>query len=376
MPKPLLAGLAGALPFWASLILLPLAWVSAIHGGWTVVLVPLGSWGLFSLLDAIGGLHLGNADVETPEEDLFWHRAITVIWAPAQLVTVFGALGYMVRSGHLETWEMVVNAFGLGILMGAVGIVYAHELMHQRSQFERWLGDVLLAMAQYGHFRSEHLIVHHRHVGTPRDAVTARYNESFNRFFFRVLPQSLRSAWRAEAERLRRKALPLWDRSNPFWRYATLQLLFVLAAVVVGGWTGLGLYLFAALTAIWQLELVNYMEHYGLTRKHLGGGKYEHVRPHHSWNASHRATNWLLINLQRHSDHHARPDRRFPLLQTYGGHEAPQLPFGYAVMGILALVPPLWRRRMNPLVRQWRKTFYPEITDWRAYTSASHPLPR
>jgi alkane 1-monooxygenase len=253
----------------------------------------------------------------------------------------------------------------MGILSGTIGIVYAHELMHQKNRWERWLGDILMAMALYGHFRSEHLLVHHRHVGTPRDAVTARYNEGFHRFFLRVLPECLASAFRAEREMLARKGLPWWDRSNPFWRYATLSSGFVLLSLLIGGWAGVGLFLFQALVAVWQLELVNYVEHYGLTRKPLGNGRYEPVRPCHSWNAAHRASNWLLINLQRHADHHAKPDRRFPLLQNHGPAEAPQLPFGYPVMTLMALVPPLWRRVMNPRVRKWRAMFYPEITDWR-----------
>ena len=149
----------------------------------------------------------------------------------------------------------------------------------------------------------------------------------------------------------------------------------MILALTVGGLSGLALYLFSAFIAIWQLELGNYVEHYGLTRKHLGNGKYEHQQLHHSWNASHRASNWLLINLQRHSDHHVRPDRRFPILQTYGADQAPQLPFGYPVMTALAMVPPLWRRRMNPRVRAWRKQHYPEITDWSAYNNATNPHP-
>ena len=118
------------------------------------------------------------------------------------------------------------------------------------------------------------------------------------------------------------------------------------------------------------------MEHYGLTRKHLGEGKYEHVRPHHSWNAAHKASNWLLINLQRHSDHHYRPDRRFPLLQNYTPSDAPQLPYGYPVMTVAAMIPPLWRRVMNPRVRRWRQMYYPEITDWSSYNKAKTPMPR
>ncbi|MEP5088134.1 MAG: fatty acid desaturase, partial [Paracoccaceae bacterium] len=128
----------------------------------------------------------------------------------------------------------------------------------------------------------------------------------------------------------------------------------------------LGLFLVQAGVAIWQLELVNYIEHYGLTRKCLSVGKYEHVKPHHSWNAPYKASNWLLINLQRHSDHHYKPDRRFPLLQNYTKAEAPQLPYGYPMMTMAAMVPPVWRNMMNPRVRRWREMYYPEITDWSA----------
>ena len=155
-----------------------------------------------------------------------------------------------------------------------------------------------------------------------------------------------------------------WSLRNPFWRYAALQSAWGGVALLLGGIEGLLLLLVCAATAIWQLELVNYVEHYGLTREHLGDGKYEIAKPRHSWNSAQRASNWLLINLQRHSDHHYKPDRRFPLLQTYGPDEAPQLPHGYGLMTILALVPPLWFRTMNPRVRAWRKRFYPDVTNW------------
>jgi alkane 1-monooxygenase len=350
-------------------------WVSAISGGWTVILVPLGSWVLFSVLDVAFGLTQSGLDTDTPDDDLFLYRLITWVWGPLQVVSVFGVIAYLVRSDH-ALWEMIAVAGGLGVAAGAVGIVYAHELMHQNARFERWLGDLLMTSVQYGHFRSEHLLVHHRYVGTPRDAVTARYNEGFHRFFRRVLRRCPRSAWEAEAAKLERAKQPVWDLRNPFWRYGVLQVLFLGLAFWVGGLLGLALYLVHAGVAIWQLELVNYIEHYGLTRRHLGEGKYEHVQPRHSWNASHRATNWLLINLQRHSDHHYKPDRRYPLLQTYGAQEAPQLPFGYGVMGFVAMIPPLWRRRMNPRVRAWRKLHYPDIEDWTPYKTGALPMPR
>ena len=374
IPAPDMSSLSRALPFWLSLVMVPLAVIGATVGGWTVALLPLFSWGLFSLLDALKGVNPANADPATPEAGLFWYRLITLIWFPVQFVLVFGLIWYVTHSGHLDRGERIGLFFGMGVVSGTIGIVYSHELMHQKSKLERWLADLLLASVLYSHFRSEHLRVHHLHVGTPRDPVTARYNEGFHRFFPRVLRQSLRSSWQAEAAMLARRGLPALHRSNPFWRYWALQTGFLLLAFALGGWIGLGLFVWQAFVAIWQLELVNYIEHYGLTRRHLGGGKYEHVLPRHSWNSDYRASNWLLINLARHSDHHFKPDRRFPLLQTYGEGEAPQLPYGYPVMTALAMVPPLWKRVMNGRVKAWRKRHYPDISDWKAYNKGLTPV--
>lgn len=365
-----------ALPFWGSLALVPVVAFAAWSGGWAFLLVPLTTWVLFSILDAIGGLDLSNPDPDTSENDLFWHRLLTLVWPVVQALMIFGTIGFMVSSGTLSAPEMLGVAFGIGVITGTIGIVYAHELMHQTNRTERLLGDLLMTMALYGHFRSEHLLVHHRYVGTPRDPVTARYDESFFSFFPRVLSQCLLSAWTAEKALLARKGRPVTDLANPFWRYAGLSTAWIALAYIVGGLLGVALFAFQAFVAIWQLELVNYVEHYGLTRKHLGNGKYEPTRPHHSWNASQFASNRLLINLQRHSDHHYKPNRRFPLLQTYGEDEAPQLPYGYPVMTTLAMIPFLWRRRMNPRVKAWRAKFYPEIEDWQPYAEGANPMPR
>ncbi|TCO73283.1 alkane 1-monooxygenase [Rhodovulum euryhalinum] len=367
--------LRSALPFWMSLGMIPLALIGAAFGGWTLILLPLYGWLSVTVLDAVLGLNETNPDPDTPESDLFWHRLITLIWFPIQFATIFGLLWWVTHTDHLSPSETVALFFGVGVISGTVGIVYAHELLHQRTRLERWLGDLLLASVLYSHFRTEHLLVHHPHVGTPRDGVTARYNEGFHRYFWRVLRTGLPSAWRAERLMLARAGRPVWHRSNPFWRYGALQLAMAALALWIGGLAGLGLLAWQAFIAIWQLELTNYVEHYGLTRRYLGDGKYEHVQPHHSWNAAHTASNWLLINLQRHSDHHFKPQRRFPLLQTYAEDKAPQLPLGYPAMTALAMIPPLWRRRMNPRVRAWRRKYYPGVRDWTPYREASLPWP-
>ncbi|SPH22996.1 Alkane 1-monooxygenase 2 [Ascidiaceihabitans donghaensis] len=376
LPAAELSKLTRALPFAISLALIPLAWIGAFYGGWTVVLLPLVTWYMFSFLDAAIGLNTENGDLDATDDDLFWYSAITIAWVPLQFLTLFGMIWYVAPAEHLSSLEKVVLFFGVGVITGTVGINYSHELMHQKNKLERFMGDALLAMVLYSHFRSEHLLVHHRYVATPKDPVTARWNESFYRFYPRVLRQSLLSAWNAEKGMLARKDLPWSDRSNPFFKYWAMQGGCIGLAVILGGWTGLALFLIQASVAIWQLELVNYVEHYGLTRKHLGDGKYEHVHPHHSWNAAHKASNWLLINLQRHSDHHYKPDRRFPVLQNYTDAQAPQLPYGYPVMTVAAMFPPLWRKVMHPRVRKWREMYYPEITDWKPYNKAQNPLPR
>ncbi|MGR3390841.1 alkane 1-monooxygenase [Sagittula sp.] len=376
IPAAHVARFTAALPFFLSFLLIPLVWIGAVRGGAWVLLTPLATWYLFSAIDILTGLNTQNADLDTTEDQLFWYKLLTQLWVPVQFLTLFGLIWYVSRADHLNGWEIFGVMFGTGVMTGTVGIVYSHELLHQRNRFERWLGDILLAMVLYSHFRSEHLLVHHRYVGTPRDPVTARYNEGFHRFYPRVLRESLQSSFRAERDMLARKGLPWTHRSNPFWRYWALQAGMLLLALALGGWLGAGLFLVQAGVAIWQLEVVNYVEHYGLTRKHLGDGRYEHVLPRHSWNASHRATNWLMINLQRHSDHHYRPDCRFPLLQTYDETEAPQLPYGYPLMAMAAMVPPVWKRVMNPKVRAWRARYYPEITDWSPYNKARHPMPR
>ncbi|MEK0164933.1 alkane 1-monooxygenase [Phaeobacter sp. A36a-5a] len=365
-----------ALPFWLSFLLVPLVGLAALYGGWLILLPPFVTWYLFAALDGVFGLNLENADPLTPEEDLHWYSSLTIAWVPVQVLLLIAMLIYVPGADHLSGAEKFGVFFGVGVLSGTIGINYSHELMHQKSRLERWLADILLAMVLYSHFRSEHLLVHHRHVGTPRDPVTARYNEGFHRFYPRVLWQCWRSAFRAERAQLARRNLPWTDRRNPFFRYWALQAAFLLMAFVLGGMLGVGLFLVQAGVAIWQLELVNYVEHYGLTRKYLGGGKFEPVMPRHSWNAAHKASNWLLINLQRHSDHHYKPDRRFPLLQNHTSADAPQLPYGYPVMTVAAMIPPLWRRIMNPRVRRWRQMYYPDITDWSAYNAARCPEDR
>ncbi|MEO1562018.1 MAG: alkane 1-monooxygenase [Pseudomonadota bacterium] len=369
-------GFRDVAPFLVCFLFAPILVLSFAWGGWWLLLSPIYGYYLSVALDYFQGKDKENVDPNSPEEALTPYKLITLIWAPIQIGLILWSVWYVSGAAHLALHEKILAMIGLGVATGGVGIVFAHELMHQKTRLERWAADLLMTSVLYGHFRSEHMLVHHRYIGTPRDPVTARYNENFHRFFWRVVPACFLSALRAEADRLNRKGKSAFDLSNPFWIYAGLQLGFLTLSVLLGGWLGLGMFLIQAFIAIGQLELINFIEHYGLTREHLGDGKYEHVKPHHSWNTDFRFTNMLLINLQRHSDHHYKPSRPFPLLQTYGKDEAPQLPMSYPFMCGLALIPPLFRWRMNPKVDRWRAKFYPHITDWTPYNEGSNPLPR
>ncbi len=364
-----------AWPFWMTLTFVPLMYWVLATGGWSFLVIPAYAWILMPVLDTVLGRDTSNPDPDTPDSQLFWFRLLTWIWFPVSFCLLFATIWYLTRVAEYSTGVNLGIMFGIGVTTGTVGIVYAHELFHKSSRFERHLGDLLLAMVLYSHFRTEHLLVHHPYIGTPRDTVTARYNEGFHRFLPRVLLQGPGSAWRAERAMLARRGETVWSLRNPFWKYAALQLGFLGLAFAIGGWAGVGLFVFQAFVAIWQLELTNYVEHYGLTRKYLGNGKYEPVRPHHSWDSTHRVSNLLLINLQRHADHHCHPQRRFALLQSYDASMVPQLPTGYPPMTALAMIPPLWRRRFNPKVREWRRRFYPEITDWAPYKAMDFDPP-
>jgi alkane 1-monooxygenase len=246
--------------------------------------------------------------------------------------------------------------------------------MHRSGRVSGWLADLLLASVFYGHFRSEHLLVHHSYVGTVRDAATARFNEGFYQYFPRLLRDAFISALRAEAGRLAERGVAPWSPANPFWRYGALQGTWIAIALALGGIGGLMLFGLRALTAIWRQELANYIDHYGLTRKYLGDGTYEDVKPRHSWSAGRGASRGPFA-LHRETDHQDKPGGP-SLMQAGRSEEPPLLPSGHLLMAPIAMIPPLWRRVMNPRVRAWRKQFYPEIADWVPYRDGTLPEPR
>ena len=345
------------LPF----LFIPLIFISWFFGGSSIILIPIYGYFSISILDFI----FQSADkTDITAKNFKKYSIILWLWPFVQLFLIFGSLFVIFNSTKFNTVEAIFLMLSLGIVTGAVGITFAHELMHKKSKIERMFCDILLAMVLYSHFRTEHLLVHHRYVGTKKDPVTARFNESFYMFFLRVLPGCLISAWNVENERLLRNGKKTSDSKNPFWLYFGLILLFLTFSYFIGGVFGVLLFIIPGIVAIIHLEVINYIEHYGLSRKLLKNGKYETTKLHHSWNSNQTVSNLLLINLQRHSDHHYNPNKSYQLLNAVDRETAPQLPYGYPIMVLLSLFPSLWKKVMNPRVKEWRKQFYPEVSDW------------
>lgn len=238
-------------------------------------------------------------------------------------------------------------ALTLGIACG-LAINIGHELGHQTSPVERFLAKFVLAPGAYGHFYTEHNRGHHIRVATPEDPATSRFGETFYAFFPRCVAGSFKSAWEIEAKRLKRQGKSVWHYSNDNLQTWGMTLLFWSAITVWLGWPALAMAVVAAVYGGSLLEVVNYLEHYGLKRQQRPDGSYERCQPHHSWNSNHIVTNVLLYHLQRHSDHHANPTRSYQTLRNF--EDVPRLPSGYAAMILFAYFPPLWFRLMDPKV--------------------------
>lgn len=296
------------------------------------------------LADLCGGRFTRTLSASAP---LMTYRFMTWMGAALQISLLVAALIY-VQTHTLTELEMLDLCLSVGVCSGGTGITLAHELIHRvapRERFERGLGYILLAGAGYAHWGVEHVYGHHRFVATARDPATARFGESLYRFLPRTLLGTLRSAWQIASERRARGA----TRTHVVALAIGCETLTVSLLVLSGFWRAALLFVGQAIVAMILLEIINYVEHYGLLRRELAPNQYERVNARHSWNASERVTNLLLFNLQRHSDHHAHASRRYQMLEHHDA--SPQLPFGYPTMVLMATVPPLFFAVMNPRVK-------------------------
>jgi len=306
---------------------------------------PMLVFGIFPPLDLALGLDARNPPdsvIKWLEQDRYY-RWCTYLYLPIQYAGLVFAC-WLWAYGNLSTIDSVGLALTVAMVSG-IAINTAHELGHKRASLERWLSKVALAQSGYGHFFIEHNRGHHVRVATPEDPASARLGESFYRFLPRTVVGSLRSAWELERVRFQRLgSSPLHPRNDILNAWAMTIALYA-ALIAVFGLVVAPYLLIQSVIGFSLLEVVNYLEHYGLLRGKREDGRYERTLPEHSWNSNNVASNVLLYHLQRHSDHHANPIRRYQALRHVD--DAPQLPTGYAGMILLAIVPPLWRRVMD-----------------------------
>jgi alkane 1-monooxygenase len=294
-------------------------------------------FGVIPLLDALCGLDRSNwlTPVQAHAlEGRLYFRLLVMLVVPIWLLT----LAWCIQQFVEQPWGIGAQLGWLvstGVIGGVLAINPAHELVHKSSRIEPIGGGILLASVGYHGFKVEHVRGHHLHVATPQDSSSARLGESVYRFVPRALWHNTRNAWRLEAGRLRVRGYRIYSWHNEMVSWSLVWLLMLGVTALIWGPTGALFFVAQGLLAAATLEVINYIEHYGLERRQIAAGRYERVTHHHSWNAPQRYTNWLLFNLQRHSDHHAVARRRYQALRHHA--DSPQLPAGNASMFVLAL---------------------------------------
>lgn len=307
------------------------------------IIVPIGDW------------VLGRDGENAPEEFVPWleetkyYRIISYLYFPLMLASLIMCC-WQWTYGGLEWYDKVGLAWTMGMTSG-IGIVAAHELGHKKGSFERWLGKIVLAVPAYGHFYVEHNKGHHVKVATPEDPVSSRMGENVYAYLVRSIPRQIPRAWDIEKKRLARGGKGQFNLDNDVLNAWLITVLIWGVLLAVFGINILPYLLIQAVIGIALLEFVNYLEHYGLLRQKLEDGRYERCSPEHSWNSDNLTTNIFLYQLQRHSDHHANPTRRYQSLRS--DVFAPELPGGYATMIAVASFPPLWFKIMDKRLMQY-----------------------
>ena len=348
---------------------LPLATVlGALAGGYfnftTVVIVFI----IIPLVDSwigSGNYNYTESEIKSRDKNLFFDNVL-VLWVLVQTLFLFWSLYHF--SNVSEGLPQLGFVLSVGLVTGGIGITVAHELGHKISPFKRVLSQFLLMQVFYMHFYVEHNKGHHVLVGTPEDPATSRENENFYKFWFRSVFMGYLHAWKLEYQSLKRRRKSVISFSNKMIWYMVLPVIFGAGAIfivhiikgnsissfqLVNYGSEMVFLLVQGIIAFTLLELVNYVEHYGLTRRKTGDNRYEQVSDFHSWNSDYQVSNLFLFQLQLHSDHHKYAIKKYQTLVSL--EDSPQLPYGYPTMILMAMVPLLWYKKVHPILLHWKK---------------------
>ena len=251
-----------------------------------------------------------------------------------------------------SSFEIVGIIASTSIMMATNGINVAHELGHRKSFFSRTCSKLLLMPSQYMHFYIEHNFGHHVNVGTAEDPATAKYKQSLYSFWITSVIGQYIGAWKLQLKLLKISKYKFFSIKNDMMFYVIFQLMFIYLIYFNYGITVTIYSLIISVISFLFLETINYIEHYGLSRKKDKNGRYERVKTIHSWNSNHVVGRLVLYELTRHSDHHFISSKKYQVLESID--ESPQLPYGYPTSILLSMVPPLWFKIMNPRVESYQ----------------------
>jgi alkane 1-monooxygenase len=308
-------------------------------------------FGLIPILDMLIGEDPNNPPEEVVEalSSDNWYRLLLFATIPIQFAGLFLS-AWTVATADLPWWAFLAITAGIGTANGSA-LTIGHELGHKQNRLDQWGAKIVNALTGYAHFCIEHNRGHHSLVATPEDPASSRMGESVYAFMLREIPGAAVRGYRMEAERMKRKGLSFWHWRNDILQGLAITVAVDVALILAFGWVMLPFQALHHFIGWQQLTFANYVEHYGLLRRKLPNGRYEACEPRHSWNTNHIVSNLLLFHLQRHSDHHANPLRPYQALRNF--EDLPRLPSGYPGSFLLALVPPVWFRVMDPKVMAW-----------------------
>ena len=341
-----------ALKYLSPLIVYLLAFIAFTFTGWLTWIAVLYAYIFLPLVELIikyDDQNLNQVEAEIAKADKYYDYLL-YFFVVLQFFALLYFLLVMKNYPSLSGWEIIARVATMGLLCGSFGINVGHELGHRVNSFEQILAKAALLTSLYMHFKIEHNKGHHKRVATPYDPASARYNETIYFFYVRSILFSYLSAWQIANSEVKKNGIPAFHFKNEMVQAHIIQFLFIGVIVFFFGWIVTFYYLCAAFIGIILLETVNYIEHYGLSRKQIAEGKYERAMPQHSWNSNHILGRLMLFELSRHSDHHYLASKKYQLLQHHDN--APQLPTGYPGSMLLALIPPAWFYIMNSKIKK------------------------
>jgi alkane 1-monooxygenase len=272
-----------------------------------------------------------------------YFRLLPLLTLPAQLVMLAVTTAAFASDRYGMDGRIVLTVT-TGVFSSMFAINVAHELIHRRQPLDRFIGGLLLSTVSFGTFKIVHLQVHHPYVGTPLDFATARRGQTIYSFWVQAFAGNFGEAVRRERIRAGRSGTSFWKSELSLW--SAFTALWLVSAVVLWGWRGGLFFLLQSVIAIMYLDVINYLQHYGLTRQITASGRPEPVQDHHSWTAAMFLDDLLLLNLPRHAHHHSQPQQPYQLLKDSA--DSPRYPYSYGVMTMLLLVPAWFRQVAHP----------------------------